>query len=250
MNKSIHQKVTVFQNVLIVGYKKMECREIAFYEAPYAQYENAYYFEYIEKRKRRKESIVDQGSIRTVILDGWGWPELPDRYDETGKAHHFFADQGWNDLFDRYLLDSQAEQKGSIILDLRSFSPKTTSYDDDDDNPFSEPNINNEIKLIEGSTNEIIQTQYERSPEARALCLSIHGYRCKVCDFDFQTVYGEIGKEFIHVHHIEPISTKNGEYEIDPQSDLIPVCPNCHAMIHRKTPPFTIEEIKRTIAEQ
>jgi len=227
----------------------MECREVSFYQAPYTQYESAYYFEYIEKRKRRKEVIVDTGSVRTVIVDGWGWPELPDRYDETGKAHHIFLDQGWNDLFDKYLLDSQAEQKGSIILDLRTFSAQTAPFNDDDDNPFSEPKINKKIKFTEGSANEVLQTKYERSAEARARCLSIHGYTCKICDFNFRKVYGEIGNEFIHVHHIEPISSRNEEYEIDPQSDLIPVCPNCHAMIHRNSPPFTVEELKKIIAE-
>ena len=191
---------------------------------------------------------MDRKKAILVILDGWGWPKLPDYYDETGKAHHSFTDQGWNDLFDKYLVDSQAEQKGLIILDLRNFSAQTTLFNDDD-NPFSESKINKNIKLIEGSANEVLQTKYERSSEARALCLLIHGYTCKICNFDFRKFYGEIGDEFIHVHHIEPISSKNEEYEIDPQSDLIPVCPNCHAMIHRNTPPFTVEKLKRIIVE-
>lgn len=49
---------------------------------------------------------------------------------------------------------------------------------------------------------------------------------------------------FIHVHHINQISDIGKEYEVDPIKDLIPVCPNCHAMIHSKRPAFTIEEIK------
>lgn len=55
------------------------------------------------------------------------------------------------------------------------------------------------------------------------------------------------GKDFIHVHHLIPLSEINQEYEVDPIKDLRPLCPNCHAMIHRKHPPFTIEEIKNLI---
>ena len=52
---------------------------------------------------------------------------------------------------------------------------------------------------------------------------------------DFETKYGKIGRDFIHVHHIDFISSKGGnKHKVDPISDLIPVCPNCHAMLHRK----------------
>jgi 5-methylcytosine-specific restriction protein A len=64
---------------------------------------------------------------------------------------------------------------------------------------------------------------------------------------NFEESYGEVGKQFIHVHHIDPVASKTGEYEIDPQKDLIPVCPNCHAMIHKKTPPYSVEELKQLL---
>lgn len=65
-----------------------------------------------------------------------------------------------------------------------------------------------------------------------------------MCDFNFEVYFGEVGKGFIHVHHINQISEIGEEYEIEPIKDLIPVYPNCHAMIHSKRPAFTIEEIK------
>jgi 5-methylcytosine-specific restriction protein A len=37
------------------------------------------------------------------------------------------------------------------------------------------------------------------------------------------------------------------EYEVDPVNDLIPICPNCHAMIHKKVPAFSIEELRAKI---
>jgi len=103
---------------------------------------------------------------------------------------------------------------------------------------------NNKETFREGKSKDIIQTRYERNPEARKRCLNHYGYSCMVCDFNFEDNFGDVGKGFIHVHHINQISLIGKEYEVDPIKDLIPVCPNCHAMIHSKRPAFTIEEIK------
>lgn len=89
--------------------------------------------------------------------------------------------------------------------------------------------------LVEGVRQEIYTTVYERNPKARAACLEAHGYSCAVCGFNFEDVFGEIGKEFIHVHHVKPLFETSGKYVVDPIHDLKPVCPNCHAMLHRLT---------------
>ena len=97
----------------------------------------------------------------------------------------------------------------------------------------------------EGKSKDIIQTCYERNPLARKRCLSLYGHSCKVCAYNFEQFFGKVGKGYIHVHHINQISEIGREYEIDPIKDLIPICPNCHAMIHSKRPAFTIEEIQQ-----
>lgn len=101
--------------------------------------------------------------------------------------------------------------------------------------------------FMEGKSKEVTQTRYERNPQARKTCLRYHGYSCQICEFNFENKFGDIGKGFIHVHHINAIAGIGKEYEIDPKNDLIPVCPNCHAMIHSKRPAFTIDEIKAKI---
>lgn len=103
--------------------------------------------------------------------------------------------------------------------------------------------------FLEGKINQCLINKYERNPVNRQLCLSANGYICKICGFDFEKTYGDIGHNFIHVHHIEMISEYGGEREIDPVSDLIPVCPNCHSMLHTKTPPITPDELKKVIGE-
>lgn len=86
--------------------------------------------------------------------------------------------------------------------------------------------------IIEGSRKTVYSTKYERSRLLRQKALFLHGYSCMVCSFDFEKVYGNVGKGFIHVHHVKPIS-EAGEAPVDPRTDLVVVCPNCHAMIHR-----------------
>ena len=101
-----------------------------------------------------------------------------------------------------------------------------------------------ELTISEGTSNEIVQTVYERNKYARMLCLKHHGYSCAVCDFNFEAVYGDIGKDFIHVHHLNQLSNIGEQHKTNPITDLCPVCPNCHAMLHKVNPPYTIGELK------
>lgn len=107
----------------------------------------------------------------------------------------------------------------------------------------------NEIQQTypEGAPNQVVQTRYERNPFARAACIKYYGYRCSVCKFDFEKHYGEIGKNFVHVHHLTQVATVGKSYEVNPIKDLRPVCPNCHAMIHKRKEPYTIIELKEKI---
>ena len=100
---------------------------------------------------------------------------------------------------------------------------------------------------VEGATTRIAVNSYERSDEARTECLDHYGYKCEVCRFDFEGFYGEIGREFIHVHHLIPLARIGEQYRVDPIAHLRPVCPNCHAMLHRRDPPLEIEELRRII---
>lgn len=92
----------------------------------------------------------------------------------------------------------------------------------------------------EGKLRRVEVNKYERSRSNRQLCLNYHGYTCKVCGFNFENFYGEIGKNFIHVHHIIPVSDIKPEYILNPIKDLIPICANCHSMVHRFKEPLSI----------
>jgi 5-methylcytosine-specific restriction enzyme A len=101
-------------------------------------------------------------------------------------------------------------------------------------------------ELLEGGKYSVVQTRYERHPLARQICLDAYGYICNICSFDFEEKYGPLGRAFIHVHHIIPVSEKGQSMPTNPEKDLIPVCPNCHAMLHRSREtmhPDTLREI-------
>ncbi len=116
--------------------------------------------------------------------------------------------------------------------EILTFVETTFSNVDNDD--FFPETIDSNIDVYEGIKKQVAVNKYERSSVARAKCIEVHGCVCKVCDFDFKNMYGHIGEGFIHVHHILPLHSIGCNYKINYETDLIPVCPNCHAMLHRK----------------
>jgi len=100
----------------------------------------------------------------------------------------------------------------------------------------------------EGAVRHYYSKRYERDPVNRTRAIEIHGCKCSVCGFDFEAVYGDRGKGFIEVHHNKPLSEIDEEIEIEPRTDLAPVCSNCHRMIHRrKDDILSVEEIKQLL---
>lgn len=109
--------------------------------------------------------------------------------------------------------------------------------------------LSSEEKVIEGHKLTVQVNKYERSSVARKNAIQYHGCKCSVCGIDFEDVYGEVGKGFIHIHHKIPLHTIGSDYCVDYKEDLIPVCPNCHAMLHREENGkyLTVEELKKRI---
>ncbi|MGN7252364.1 HNH endonuclease [Arthrobacter sp. SAFR-014] len=98
--------------------------------------------------------------------------------------------------------------------------------------------------LPQGALARVWVNRYERNPHARRICLAHHGTSCAVCGFSFDAAYGPEGEGFIHVHHLVPAAQLGPGYELDPVGDLVPLCPNCHAMAHRRRIPYTVAELR------
>lgn len=95
----------------------------------------------------------------------------------------------------------------------------------------------------EGSRISVYVNKYERSAKARQLCIEHYGTDCFICKQNMAAIYGDTALGLVHVHHVKPLAGISEEYQVDPVKDLVPICPNCHAVIHRKYPPYTVQEV-------
>jgi hypothetical protein len=145
----------------------------------------------------------------------------------------------WNTLFN----EDELAMARKRLAKYGYFEPKTNDRDRADLFPQQVDGDS----FHEGSVHSVLINQYERNAAARAACIEHYGARCYVCDFNFAETYGPDFHGFIHVHHLCPLSSIGADYTIDAIADLRPVCPNCHAVIHKKEPCYTIEEVRKML---
>ena len=114
---------------------------------------------------------------------------------------------------------------------------------------IQESEVENRYGHTEGGKKIVTSSIYERSPALRKKAIQIHGTKCIVCGFDFKVFYGEWGKNYIEVHHIQSLATSKGKIiETNPKTDLVCICANCHRMLHRKKDyTLSIEELKKYV---
>lgn len=101
----------------------------------------------------------------------------------------------------------------------------------------------------EGAVCQVLVNAYERDRAARQVCIKHYGSACAVCGLRFEDRYGGLGAGFIHVHHVKLLSELGPGYKLNPIQDLRPVCPNCHAMLHRQRPPLSVEALRAILRE-
>jgi 5-methylcytosine-specific restriction protein A len=128
----------------------------------------------------------------------------------------------------------KAPPQGPKILSGELLQYIVNNFSDFDSNEFYPEVLNEDSVFYEGLRKQVLVNKYERSSIARDKCIEYHGDTCKVCETNFYQTYGELGQGFIHVHHLIPLHRVSKEYKIDYKEHLVPVCPNCHAMLHRK----------------
>jgi len=113
--------------------------------------------------------------------------------------------------------------------------------------------IDENIIISEGK-NKVVETKaYQRSSRLRNIAIEHYTQngriKCRACCFDFEDFYGIYGKGFIEIHHQKPVFMFD-ENELEKTIEnallnVIPVCPNCHRMMHKqRSSPLTFEELK------
>ena len=164
-------------------------------------------------------------------------PKIKERLEFTGRIASDIQYFIGNNVSSYYTKGEANPIKYMEFEQLQNISKENIIYPDDIENK----------SLFEGSKKQIIVNAYERSSQARQECIEHYGTTCCICNFDFEKTYGEIGRNFIHVHHVKALSEIDEKYKINPIKDLRPVCPNCHAMLHKRKPAYSIEEIRNFI---
>ncbi|TCZ74907.1 HNH endonuclease [Flaviaesturariibacter aridisoli] len=100
----------------------------------------------------------------------------------------------------------------------------------------------------EGKLLQVQVNRYERDPKARKACLALHKPYCAGCAVDFKKMYGSDIVDIIHVHHIKPLAGYSKKRVTDVAKDLVPLCPNCHAVVHSGKKLMAISELKKRLA--
>lgn len=169
---------------------------------------------------------------------------------ELGYAEVNDSDDGFDDIWEEYLqILHKIGVGGPSSGTPSSRAVRTFFYKSNRSSQSLSPEDFIEATYLEGAETQITRNIRERDPNARADCINLYRklnggkLMCLACEFDFSKNYGEVGTGFIHVHHLDPLAEASGPRWVDPSIDLVPLCPNCHAMVHRRRPQLTIKEL-------
>jgi 5-methylcytosine-specific restriction protein A len=203
--------------------------------------------------------IHDDGNMSLILSEKWERNAAGRKskgYPQSREHVRLIEEEGYKLLtFPMVYSEENKDIDGSGPAKIGSFTPKISpkklirvgenwyASGKSTSNRIPEE-VSSKAIYVEGSVTTIPVNAYERNAKARKACLAHYGYSCTVCGFSFERTYGKLGKSYIHVHHLVPLSDIKKEYTIDPINDLVPICPNCHAMAHRTDPPQTIAELK------
>lgn len=150
----------------------------------------------------------------------------------TAVAHAFEDDP---DAMHRLALGIRA-----VALDADSLATAPLDVDED-------------VTFDEGRVFERRHLARERDPRARRAKiaharLAFGHIRCEVCQFDFETVYGEHGRDYVECHHRDPLSVSGRRTTT--VADLALLCSNCHRMIHYRRPWLTVEQLRSLVGHR
>ena len=213
------------------------------------------------------ESSTHQSGILIPVADGrrlfpepFGEPEgeLFDCRDHAGRSwrfkfhHRVKPSESRITLVTPYIRRYLIRSGDTITIcrPAKEGDPYTVSFapgDAGDEDPWQRGEEVFEARE-EGAVQRLSVNRYERDSKNRRAAIRRHGVRCFGCRMEMAEVYGEIARGYIHIHHVKPISEMQGDRP--DINDLVPLCPNCHAIVHLENPPISINRLKELIRRQ
>ena len=160
----------------------------------------------------------------------------------NGKSENISFIEEWNEISlvlakSYFSEESEFSSLSAVILDFMCIVLFLIIED-------TEWVVGEDLGKEEGAIFSEIVKKYERSRYNRALCLKFYGFMCRGCGDELEEKYGPIGTDVIHVHHIVPVSQMGNSYQLNPIKDLVPLCPNCHNIVHRVNPPLELNDLR------
>lgn len=213
-------------------------------ETKFLEYNKVNIRYYHEKIGKSRANSLEEKDVIEIIIFLQNLLNIKKEIEGNGDSLVDYMYQLSNKCYELY--------KNELVFSIRN--SKIEKDVQDDGNLFNTINLDIEAEQaeeghgIEGNVKYYFGKRYERDAKNRRLAIKKHGLNCYTCGFNFEEVYGERGKDFIEVHHIKPLSTLEEAVEINPDTDLVPLCANCHRMVHRrKDDVLSIEELKEII---
>ena len=146
-------------------------------------------------------------------------PEYPGRGLKAGNQLEQVV---WDEFAgDRAMLTSVAAGIRSAAEVVRQ-SERNGLFTEDE---FPEGQILTRLHIIRERNRSSVREAVSRFSEKGPL-------KCQICGFDFRARYGRLGETYIECHDVVPVS----KMKIRTKPDLVPVCSNCHRMVHRVRP--------------
>ena len=107
-----------------------------------------------------------------------------------------------------------------------------------------EPVVTPAVETVQKAENKDLSLDYKT--RLKKECIEYYGAICDICGFDFGYTYGEAYEECIEIHNIHGVEEEVTE-DTHPTQDLIPVCCNCHKVIHSQNPPISVERMRKIV---
>lgn len=179
-----------------------------------------------------KCGAAGQAEQDLYFLQEWQYPSAAGKLDKIMEAIQDFSE------FEMSYFETELSKW------LKDHEYVIKSFPDISQTVIEKDELPDEL-LVEGGMKDILTNKYERNMTARKKCIAYYGTSCQICGFDFGEKFSPEFSGKIHVHHKIPLYTIKSDYVVDPIKDLIPVCPNCHMVLHSKPDGFyTVEEVR------
>jgi len=135
-----------------------------------------------------------------------------------------------------------------VLIRNKKFGNRAKKQNNKEQNKQIRGKPSNTDLLHEGFKRSTTFAKHERSKKNREAAIQKHGVVCFGCQKAMAEIYGKIADGYIHIHHVQPISEYSSARKPN-INELVPLCPNCHAVVHLEKPPITIEQLQKLISK-